>query len=62
MQNLATTATLVLSLPDGMTHQEAFSIINKTVNPFGIDFIYPAYPGIDKPVVVIRVLKNENVG
>lgn len=56
MRTITMTATLVFSIPEGMQDQQAFQILNAATNPLGVDFVYPAYPGRDVPVVIARVL------
>ena len=59
MRNFATTCTLVFSVPDGMTDQQAFTELNKSVNPYGIDFVFPLRPQFENPVIMVRILKTE---
>ncbi len=60
MRQFTTSATLIMSLPDGMTDAQAFYILNQNCNPYGVDFVFPLISAVDRPAIVIRILKNEN--
>lgn len=62
MNTTTTVATLVVSLPEGISLQQAFVILNQVCNPMGIDFIFPMRLGIDNPTVLVRILKIEKGG
>lgn len=59
MRTFTTQATLIMSIPEGINDAQVFQMLNQVVNPFGVDFVYPSFPGRDNPAVIVRVLKLE---
>jgi hypothetical protein len=59
MRTFCTQATLVFSIPDEMKDQEAFLILNKNTNPYGVDFVFPLRPAFENPAILVRILRPE---
>jgi hypothetical protein len=59
MRTVTVNALLIISVPDGMSDAEGFLLLNRQLNPYGVEFAFPSNPVSGTPAIIARVVKLE---